>query len=269
MPNAKPKTLILSLFVLALAASVLGGFAGGFAEGYLVKPQSSTVSTPNTIPTTPVDSTKSGLEALIKQVTPSVVNITDTTESTGRFGQAQSAQTAGTGMIITADGYILTNKHVVSSGSSSISVQTSDNKQYSARAIATSSNNDLALLKIEATNLTTIHLGDSDGVVLGQSVIAIGNTLGEFQNTVTQGIISGLNRTISAADTIYNQQTLSGLIQTDAAINPGNSGGPLVGQATGTTIGINTATSTNAQNIGFVIPINQAKDFIKSYVTIQ
>ncbi len=268
MPDAKPKTLHLRLFTLVLVIGIIGGFVGGYAEQVLVNPQPTAVSTqPNTVSTTAADSKLTSLESLIKQITPSVVNITATTKSLSRFGQLQSVQAVGTGMIIATNGYILTNKHVISSGSDSISVQTSDNKQYPAQVIALSPNNDLAILKIDATNLVPVRLGNSSLVVLGQPVIAIGNTLGQFQNTVTQGIISGLDRSISTGDSIYDQETLTGLLQTDAAINPGNSGGPLVDQSSGTVIGINTATSQNAQSTGFVIPINQAKAFINQYVT--
>jgi len=268
MPDAKPKTLHLRLFTLVLVIGIVGGFVGGYAEQALINPQPTAISTqPNTVSTTAVDTKLTSLESLIKQITPSVVNITDTTKSLSRFGQLQSVQVVGTGMIIATNGYILTNKHVVSSESDSVSVQTSDDKQYPAQVIALSPNNDLAVLKIDATNLTPVHLGNSSLAMLGQPVIAIGNTLGQFQNTVTQGIISGLDRSILAGDSIYDQETLTGLLQTDAAINPGNSGGPLVDQSSGTVIGINTATSLSAQSTGFVIPINQAKAFINQYVT--
>lgn len=268
MSKAKSKILILSLFIITLIVGAASGFVGGYVARDLVVPQPVAISTqPNTPSTTAIDSTQTGLESLIKQVTPSVVNITATTQSPGYFGQSQNLQSAGTGMIISANGYILTNKHIISSGSSSVSVQMTDGKQYTAQVIAQDPNNDLAILKINATNLTPVRLGDSSSAVLGQPVIAIGNTLGQFQNTVTQGIISGLNRSILAGNSVYYQESLTGLLQTDAAINPGNSGGPIVDQSSGTVIGISTATSSGAQSIGFVIPINQAKSFINSYVT--
>ncbi len=169
----------------------------------------------------------------------------------------------GTGFIISSDGLILTNKHVVNDEDAEYSVVTNDEKKYKAKVLARDPLNDIALLKIKAKNLTTVKLGDSDKVEIGQSVIAIGNALGEYRNTVTKGVISGVGRTIVAGDTLGRSETLSDVIQTDAAINPGNSGGPLL-NLQGEVIGINTAISRQGQLIGFAIPINLAKPVIES-----
>jgi serine protease Do len=140
----------------------------------------------------------------------------------------------------------------------------SDNTEYkNAKVIATDPNNDIAFLKIEAKNLTPAELGDSDKVEVGQSVVAIGNALGQFQNTVTTGVISGKSRPITASGSNGSSEALTNLFQTDAAINPGNSGGPLV-DIEGKVIGINTAVAGNAEGIGFAIPINDAKNVLSS-----
>ncbi len=180
-------------------------------------------------------------------------------------GKTQLQQVGGgSGFIISSNGLILTNKHVVSSVGASYSVITNDGKTYPAKVLARDPNQDLAVLKIDATGLPTISLGDSNGLQLGQTAIAIGNTLGEYSNTVSVGVVSGLARTVTAAapDTGV-QETIQGVIQTDAAINPGNSGGPLL-DLRGDVIGIDTAIATNAENVGFAIPIDQAKSVINS-----
>ena len=170
----------------------------------------------------------------------------------------------GSGFIISSDGLILTNKHVVSDTNASYSVLTNDGKTYTATVLARDPNQDLAVLKIDATGLPTVTLGDSDGLQLGQTAIAIGNALGQFSNTVSLGVVSGLERTVTAsAPDTGAEETLSGVIQTDAAINPGNSGGPLV-DLRGDVIGIDTAVASDAQDIGFAIPIDQAKSAIDS-----
>jgi serine protease Do len=168
----------------------------------------------------------------------------------------------GTGFIVSEDGMILTNKHVVLDQEADYTVLTNDGKQYPARVLAKDPFQDLAILKIEDSNsFPIVKLGDSDKLQIGQSVIAIGNALGEFQNTVSVGVISGLGRTITASGGGM-VETLEDVIQTDAAINKGNSGGPLL-DLKGEVIGINTAVSLEGENIGFTIPINKAKKDIK------
>jgi len=170
----------------------------------------------------------------------------------------------GSGFIVSADGLILTNKHVVLDTEAEYTVLTNDGEKYEATVLARDPVQDLAVLKIDSPNnsLPVIQLGDSDTIRLGQTAIAIGNTLGEFRNTVSVGVISGLARTITASGGGFTE-TIQGVIQTDAAINQGNSGGPLL-NLKGEVIGINTAIVSGAQNIGFAIPINQAKRDIQS-----
>ncbi|MGC8775841.1 MAG: S1C family serine protease [Minisyncoccia bacterium] len=173
---------------------------------------------------------------------------------------------SGSGFIISKDGLILTNKHVVFDTKASYTVLTNDGKKYDAKVLARDPLQDLAILKINAENLPVAALGNSDELQLGQTAIAIGNALGEFRNTVSVGVISGLARTVTAGDGGGYTETIKNVIQTDAAINPGNSGGPLV-NLKGEVIGINTAMAQGAENIGFAIPINQAKSVINSIKT--
>lgn len=170
----------------------------------------------------------------------------------------------GTGFIISSDGMILTNRHVISQNNADYTVITNDGNEYKARILAVDSVNDVAVVKIDASDLPTVEFGDSGSLKEGQTVIAIGYALGEYDNSVTKGVISGLNRSITAGG--YggtNRENLENIIQTDAAINSGNSGGPLVNLA-GQVIGINTAVDFSGQLIGFAIPINDAKEDINS-----
>ena len=169
---------------------------------------------------------------------------------------------SGSGFVISSDGLILTNKHVVSDKAASYTVFTNDGKKYDAKVLARDPAQDLALVKINAANLSAVDLGDSDAIQLGQTAIAIGNALGEFRNTVSVGVISGLARDVTASGGSTTER-IQGVIQTDAAINPGNSGGPLL-NLRGEVIGINTAVVSGAQNIGFALPINKAKRDIES-----
>ena len=169
----------------------------------------------------------------------------------------------GSGFIISSEGMIVTNKHVVSDTKADYTVLTNDGKKYDAKVLARDPVQDLAIIKIEATGLAAAKLGNSDELKLGQTAIAIGNALGEFRNTVSVGVISGLARNITASGEGIGTEIIQGVVQTDAAINPGNSGGPLL-NLKGEVIGINTAVVSSAQNIGFAIPINQAKRAINS-----
>ncbi len=167
----------------------------------------------------------------------------------------------GSGFVINKEGIILTNKHVVIDPNAEYSAITSAGERYSAKVLARDPINDIAILKVDDKkfDLPVVELGDSEDIKLGQGVIAIGNALGQFQNTVSTGVVSGLSRFIQATvSSAGHQERLRGLIQTDAAINPGNSGGPLVG-LDGKAIAINTAVVFGAQNIGFAIPIDRAK----------
>jgi S1-C subfamily serine protease len=212
--------------------------------------------TRSTVTTTPGDASAVAAKAL-----PSVVTITTESATVGRFGNAGTATGVGSGIILTSDGYILTNNHVVEN-SESLSVQLADGRTVSATVVKTDPQHDLAIIKANATGLTPATLGDSSTIQVGQTVIAIGSPLGTFTGSVTEGIISATNRTITVGESNSRTgTTLSGLLQTDAAINPGNSGGPIV-DASGNVIGVSTAGSTQANGLNFAIPINTAKTLI-------
>ncbi len=208
------------------------------------------------------------IAGIAQKVTPAVVSIIGETRSSSTYswlygGGSSTSQSAGTGMIVSSDGYIITNKHVVE-GVTKLSVVTDAGDTYDdVEVVGKDPLNDVAYLKIKgAKDLPTVTLGDSKTLGVGQPVLAIGNALGAYQNTVTQGIVSGLGRSITASDSSgNNSETLTDMIQTDAAINPGNSGGPLV-NAAGEVIGINTAVSTSANGLGFAIPISATKGML-------
>jgi len=169
----------------------------------------------------------------------------------------------GSAFIISSDGHILTSQHVVSDPEADYTVILEPTKKYPAKVISRDPINDIAILKIKEKNCPYLELGNSDKIELGEEVIAVGNPLGEFHDTISAGIVSGLSRFIAAYSSLSREASrLKGLIQTDAAINPGNSGGPLVNM-TGEVIGINTAMVMGAQNLGFAIPINYAKKDLK------
>lgn len=207
--------------------------------------------------------TEGSIADVANKVSESVVSIVTSTKTTNFFGESYDASAAGTGIIVTADGYVLTNKHVIN-GANKVTVVLDNGTSYEdVEVVATDPLNDVAFLKIKDVNdLKPATLGDSKTISVGQQVIAIGNALGQYQNTVTAGIISGTGRSVTASDgSGSNVETLSDMIQTDAAINSGNSGGPLV-NAAGEVIGINTATSTSAENMGFAIPISSVKGML-------
>lgn len=173
--------------------------------------------------------------------------------------------TIGTGFVVQKDGIIVTNKHVVSE-SGIYTVITKDGQKYEVRKIYRDPALDLAIVKIDSTNLKALELGDSSKLKVGQTVVAIGNALGRFTNTVTTGVVSGLGRRVVAGDYFSGSfESLDDLIQTDAAINPGNSGGPLLNSA-GYVVGVNVATTEGAQNIGFAIPINAVKQIVDEFL---
>lgn len=198
---------------------------------------------------------------LVEKVGPSVVSIVTKTQGVYRYGIAEE-EGAGTGIVVGKDGVVLTNKHVVD-GADSLAVVLSDGTRHeNVKVLGVDPLNDIAFLKIDgANNLPAAELGDSSSIRVGQRVVAIGNSLGQYQNTVTSGIISGVGRPITAQSG-EGVESLTDLIQTDAAINPGNSGGPLL-NLNGQVIGINTAIVEDAQGIGFSIPINATKGMLK------
>ena len=211
--------------------------------------------------------TSESMEAsVVKKSIDSVVGITTKSEVTQQtfFGpQSGYVEGIGSGSIVSSDGYILTNSHVVSNGEASdISVLFNDGSKTPAKLVWNDSTLDLAILKVDKDNLPAMKLADSDKVGVGDRVVAIGNPLGfELQSTVTSGIISGLNRTVN----FQNGAQMDGLMQTDAAINSGNSGGALL-NSKGEQIGINTAKAGNSDGIGFAIPINIVKNVINKII---
>ncbi len=170
---------------------------------------------------------------------------------------------AGSGFFVSADGLIVTNKHVVDTADGSYTVITNDGKSYPATVLTKDPVNDLAIIKIDIKDAPYLQISNSSSLQVGQQVIAIGNSLGQYQNTVTSGIISGIGRKIVAGDQ-QGSESLSNVIQTDAAINPGNSGGPLL-DVSGDVIGINTAVDQQGQSVGFAIPANEINKDISSF----
>lgn len=222
-------------------------------------------------------SNNSPIPKVVKKVLPAVVSITvskmmpvfETPFGPSPFGfdgffmvpkgKKKIQVGGGSGFIVDPSGIILTNRHVVSDTQSEYMVVLHEEKKYPAEVMVRDPINDIAIMKIKEKNLPTIELGNSSKLELGETVIAIGNALGNFLNTVSAGVVSGLFREITAGDAATQSLTkLRGLIQTDAAINPGNSGGPLI-DMTGRAIGVNTAMVFMAENIGFALPINNAK----------
>lgn len=184
------------------------------------------------------------------------------TQQDGVTGQKEKVG-GGTGFFISEDGMIVTNKHVVSDSNAEYTVITNDEKEYPAKVLARDPSQDIAIIKIEGNGFPVLPLGNSESLKIGQTAIAIGNSLGEFSNTVSKGIISGLKRNLTAGSQGSGMvEQLSDIIQTDAAINPGNSGGPLI-DIEGNAIGVNVAIAQNAQSVGFALPIDQVKRVIK------
>ncbi|MDR0885966.1 MAG: trypsin-like peptidase domain-containing protein [Clostridiales Family XIII bacterium] len=209
-------------------------------------------------------------EAVAKKVGPAVVGITSTVTSEGGGGffgiEPQESTGVGTGMVVDKNGYILTNSHVVLDGDvDSIVVSLADGQELAGKLIWNDSSIDLAIVKVDAKNLPTVDMGNSDDISIGSYVAAIGNPLGlQFNGSITSGVVSGLGRSIQASDGNKSVQ-MDDLIQVDAAINSGNSGGPLLNK-NGQVIGINTAKTSNAEGMGFAIPINTAKPIIEQVI---
>lgn len=253
--------------ILASVAIVLAGASCVFS--YLSYQKS---STPLTILNSGSDGNlanfvEGSIADVVEKVSASVVSIVTTTKTNSYFGQSVTGSAAGTGIIVSENGYVLTNKHVIE-GASKIAVVLDDGTTYDNVEVAEIDPlNDVAFLKIkDVSGLPAANLGDSKTISVGQQVIAIGNALGVYQNSVTSGVISGTGRTLTASDSTGSAyETLSDMIQTDAAINSGNSGGPLV-NAAGEVIGINTATSSTAENMGFAIPISSIKGMLKQLI---
>ncbi len=252
----------LALVLVVLVFSFAAGLGGAWVMGQFAH-QPSVIRT-GTDGNSIVTEQEQDIASVAKKVSPSVVSILTQSERQSYYGRSQTQEGAGTGIIVSSDGYIMTNKHVVE-GSDTVSVVTSDGTAHdNVKVIGTDPLNDVAFLKLTNTSgLTPAELGDSSSLRIGQSVVAIGNALGQYQNTVTSGIVSGTGRSVTAeSEGSSGAETLTDLIQTDAAINPGNSGGPLVNIA-GQVIGINTAIASDANGVGFSIPINATKGLLK------
>lgn len=260
----------LTTVILLLLASLGVGFAGGYVGGKSSVDQGAQSQQAQR----QIISNESELVSqLANEVGAGVVSVnveSQTTQQTFFGDQAVEAQSAGTGFIINTDGVVITNRHVVPKGTTRVSLTLSDGTELNnVEVIGRTNENDsldVAFLKItdkKGKELKPVKLGDSSVVKVGDKAIAIGNALGQFQNTVTTGVVSGYGRSIEAGDQ-SSSETLQNLFQTDAAINQGNSGGPLV-NINGEVIGVNTAVAGgNAQNIGFAIPINDIQGLIKS-----
>lgn len=250
--RARRNRAVLVVCVVVLAVS--GGFVGSALYSSLQKPLTELTRSSGQDGNLIVSGGEEDIAAVASKVSPSVVSIITTVQSRS----FETGEGAGTGIIISANGYVITNKHVVNDASN-VSVVASDGTTYdNVDLVGVDPLNDVAFLKIDGvSDLKPAEIGDSSSIRIGQKVVAIGNALGQYQNTVTSGIISGTGRPVSAqaGETV---ETLTDLLQTDASINPGNSGGPLVNVA-GQVIGINTAIASDAAGIGFAIPINATK----------
>jgi len=262
-----PVGAVLAAAVLSAALSS----GGTYAVVALTAPQqspnaptarlASSVATPSTASTT--TSTSDAIVQVAAEASKSVVTITTTGLSGGYSPFSVPETGVGSGFVVSADGLILTANHVVAGGTS-FTVTLPSGRQVSATVVSTDPRHDVALIKAAATGLVPLPLGDSSNLTVGQLAIAVGSPLGTFYDTVTNGIVSALNRSITVSETGSRQQTqLTGLIQTDAAINPGNSGGPLL-DASGKVIGLIDAQASGAQGVGFAVPVNAAKALLSA-----
>jgi S1-C subfamily serine protease len=241
-----------------LPAALVGALVGALVAGGLVAAfgrEKTTTTVSRFGPNTSRIAKPADVQGILSKVEPSVVAISTRGFGQGQFFNVVPQQGAGTGMVISSDGDVLTNAHVAPSGTTAIQVRMSDGKTHTADVLGRDPDADVAVLKIQGvSNMPTVKLGRSAGLKVGDDVLAIGNALAlPGGPTVTEGIVSALDRSIDAPG-----ESLEHLIQTDAAINPGNSGGPLV-NSSGEVIGINTAISSDAQNIGFAIAIDTVK----------
>ncbi|MFH1781605.1 MAG: trypsin-like peptidase domain-containing protein [Patescibacteria group bacterium] len=271
--NSKPKNtgLIISVVIISLliggAAGAVFGLLGSQVVPWLNEEQDAEDLLQKSI--TRELENESATIAAIEEVAPSVVSIIASKEFDDFYYYTESESGleeigGGTGVIISKDGHIITNRHVVEDEEAEYSVVFSDGTRHdNVQVLSRDPFNDIAILKLnDVPDLQVAKLADSDALEIGQTVLAIGNVLAEYQNSATKGIISGLGRSIVAGD-YYNEEQLDKLIQTDAPINPGNSGGPLI-NLKGEVVGINVAVDWSGQSIGFAIPINTAKSAIES-----
>lgn len=274
-PTLPLKSTLTKVAAVVVAVIVVAGLS--FAGGWLGA--GSRMKNLNQAQQREVVSSESELiSSIAKELGPSVVSVNTTKQSNNPFaqffGQSDEVQGAGTGFIVSDDGVVVTNRHVVPEGTTAVSVTLSDGTELNEVSVigrtSESDTLDIAFLKINNTEdkqLVPAKLGDSADMEVGDKVVAIGNALGQFQNTVTSGIISGYGRDVEAGSSSgLSTESLQDLFQTDAAINQGNSGGPLVNM-NGEVIGINTAVAGGtAQNIGFAIPMNDVASLIRSVI---
>lgn len=267
IPNLNPGS-----FFIALAAAILiaVGLYQAQARGLLTK---SNYPPPEKISeeTRTILKEENAVISVVEKVSSSVVAIGVSRRVFNPFDPyaipRREDATIGTGFVVSDQGIIVTNKHVVSEVGGPFSVVTKDGQKYEVKRIYRDPLLDLAIVEIDPNGLTPLELGDSSKLKVGQTVIAIGNALGRFTNTVTTGVVSGLGRRVVAGSPFGGSfESLDDLIQTDAAINPGNSGGPLL-NSKGEVIGVNVATTEGAQNIGFAIPINSVKAIVDEFVS--
>lgn len=259
-PKSKFGTYVAVLVAVILLTS------GATAVGTTAILRFSSLQPGSTYTINQANSTGESGVSVVNAVSPAVVSIsTESVQEYGRTGWQYVSESAGTGVIITGSGYILTNNHVID-GARSLVVTTNDNEEYQAEIVETEPEADLALIRIidGQGGFTYAQIGDSEAASVGEDVYAIGNALGQYHNSVTRGIISGIGRPITVGDGTLrgNLQEFEDLIQTDAAINSGNSGGPLI-NTRGEVIGINTAVDGQAQNVGFATPIEHAANLIQ------
>ncbi len=264
------KTSFMKIIAVAIIASMIGGLftayiAPTYLYGKIIKDPYSGFYVQNG-PSYEIVSETEGLtvvSAVAKKAMPSVVGITTVAIQNDFIFGSRRAEGVGTGVIVDSRGYILTNSHVINDGDvEEVTVLLSDGENLESQVLWNDPILDLAVVKVEKTNLPVADLGNSDNLVIGETAIAIGNPLGlTFERSVTAGIISGLNRSIP----ISYSESIDSLIQTDASINPGNSGGPLL-NAEGEVIGINTAKIQSGEGLGFAIPINIAKPIVDEFI---
>ena len=252
-------TILATLLVIVFAAAAVVRWVGPNLSPLFGKP-SETVSKYQVV------EEESAVIKVVEEVSPSVVSIVVGKISWNPFTGPEKVEGGiGTGFIVGEDGIILTNRHVVSDANANYTVVLDDKREYPVKKVFRDTFNDLAILQIDATGLKPVKLGDSDNLQVGQKVVAIGNALGRFSNTVTTGVVSGIGRGVTASSGFSGSaETLENVIQTDAALNPGNSGGPLLNLSS-EVIGINVAMTQGAENIGFAIPINVMKPTLENF----
>lgn len=294
MIQTQKQLIITTVLVSLIISSITGFLAGSYGYDYLKSKGLVKESAPASEVTRVIEENSAIIDA-VKKASPAVGNIivskdlpkiestpfdpfgNDFFDFFNPFGRLQPKTETepktekkevggGTGFLISSDGLMVTNKHVVEDESAEYTFLTNDEKRYQVKVLARHPSQDIAILKIEGNDFSTLEIGDSDSLQIGQRVIAIGNALGEFRNTVSTGVVSGLSRSIIANGGSGGAERLNNIIQTDAAINSGNSGGPLL-NLDGQIIGINTAVAQGAQNVGFAIPINTVKKAIQDVKT--